>query len=58
MTLEQYLLTGSYVFTAGAYVMGWKILQALNRIEQALARGQGLMDGQEHERRITRLERN
>ena len=52
-----WLIAGSYAFSSGAYLFGWRILSVLNRIEKQLEHSAGLKEGQEHERRITRLER-
>ena len=57
MSLTDYLITGSYIWGTGAYLLGYKILQALNRIEQQLEHARGLVEGQDLDRRVTRLER-
>ena len=57
MSLTDYLIAGSYVFGCGAYLFGYKILQVLTRIEKQLEHTQGVVEGQDLERRVTRLER-
>ena len=57
MDFTQQLIVGSYTFTVGCYIFGFFILKALYRIERALTHDQGEIEGEDLQRRVTRLER-
>lgn len=54
MTLFEYLLTGSYIFTA---IFGWRVLSILGSIDRRLEHQEGLMEGWNLDERVTALER-
>ena len=61
MDLRDYLLVGSYLFGAASWIFLWRAILrvhgAVEGLRMELARKNGLAQGQEHETRITRLER-
>jgi len=61
MDLRDYLLVGSYLMGVGVWSFMWRAFLSLRREVEALrihlAKQNGLSEGQDHEARITRLER-
>lgn len=61
MDLQTYLIVGSYLMGAGSWMMLWRELQRTRKeivqLRLDLAEQRGLDEGQEHELRLTRLER-
>ena len=53
-----WLIAGSYAFSCGCYLFGWKIVTILARIERQLEHSAGVIEGQDLEQRVTRLERH
>lgn len=61
MDLATYLIVGSYLFGAASWGMLYREIKALKgeivTLRLQLAKDQGLEEGRDHERRLTRLER-
>jgi len=61
MDLKDYLLVGSYLFGAAIWAKMWyaflRCEKKIDRIEEDIAYRRGREEGQDHEERITRLER-
>lgn len=54
--LLPHLIFGAYLFASGGYLWSWFLWRRLSGMRETLARQEGLAEGQEHEKRITRLE--
>lgn len=61
MDLRDYIILGAYSLAVGLWGLMWREVKALRgeivKLEKELARQGGLDAGQDHEARITRLER-
>ena len=61
ITLRDLLIVGSYLFSATTWLILWRAIirthEAIDLLRMELARKNGLAQGQDHEQRLTRLER-